>query len=60
MKASIIIPNYNGEMLLAKNLPCAISAMNNKENNIFEIIVVDDGSADGSVKLIKDMFPGLS
>ncbi|MEK7061166.1 MAG: glycosyltransferase family 2 protein [Patescibacteria group bacterium] len=57
MKASIIIPNYNGEMLLAKNLPCAISAMNNKENNIFEIIVVDDGSADGSVKLIKDMFP---
>src|SRR3989339_251815 len=57
MKASIIIPNFNGEMLLAKNLPYVISAMNNKENNIFEVIVVDDGSLDGSVKLLKEKFP---
>lgn len=57
MKASIIIPNFNGESLLTKNLPYVINAMNNKENNICEIIVVDDGSWDGSIKLIKDKFP---
>jgi len=57
MKASIIIPNYNGESLLAKNLPYVTRAMNNKENNICEIVVVDDGSWDDSIKLIKDKFP---
>lgn len=57
MKASIIIPNFNGELLLAKNLPYVISAMNNRGNNIIEIIVVDDGSWDGSIQLLKDKFP---
>lgn len=56
MNASIIIPNFNGEALLAKNLPYVIKAFDNKENNISEVIVVDDGSEDGSVKLIKDQF----
>lgn len=57
MKASIIIPNYNGETLIAKNLPFVLKAMEKKENNISEIIIVDDGSEDGSVKLLKDKFP---
>ena len=57
MKASIIIPNFNGESLLAKNLPYVIRAMDNKNNNISEIIVVDDGSWDGSIKLLKENFP---
>ena len=57
MKASIIIPNFNGEDLLAKNLPYVIRAMDNKENNILEIIVVDDGSWDGSIKLLREKFP---
>ena len=59
MKASIIIPNFNGESLLAKNIPYIIRAMDNKGNNISEIIVVDDGSWDGSVKLLKDRFPQI-
>lgn len=57
MKASIVIPNFNGEVLLAKNLPYVIKALDNKENNISEIIVVDDGSWDKSIKLLKDNFP---
>lgn len=57
MKASIVIPNFNGEVLLAKNLPYVIRAMDDKENNISEIIVVDDGSRDGSIKLLKENFP---
>ena len=54
---SVIIPNYNGENLLAKNLPKVIDARNNKENRIREIIVVDDGSSDKSVDLVKSDFP---
>lgn len=59
MQASVIIPNYNGEGLLAKNLPLVIKAMDNLANGIGEIIVVDDGSWDGSVKLIKENFPQI-
>lgn len=59
MKASVIIPNFNGEKLLIDNLPMIVEAMENKENNICEIIVVDDASKDGSVKLIKNMFPQI-
>lgn len=57
MKASIIIPNFNGEALLAKNLPFVIKAAENKENNILEVIIVDDGSWDGSIKFLREKFP---
>lgn len=59
MKTSIIIPNYNGGALLAKNLPAVIKAMANPANGIGEIIVVDDGSKDDSVKLVKAGFPQI-
>jgi GT2 family glycosyltransferase len=54
---SIIIPNYNGERLLEKNLPYVLRAKENPENRILEIIVVDDGSIDNSTSLIKNKFP---
>ena len=54
---SVIVPNFNGEGLLEKNLPFLIDAMKNPENNIIETVVVDDGSRDGSVKLITSTFP---
>jgi GT2 family glycosyltransferase len=57
MKVSIIIPNYNGEKLLEKNLPAVLKAKEYKANNILEIIVVDDASPDGSVDLLKKKFP---
>ncbi|MCH7730107.1 glycosyltransferase family 2 protein [Patescibacteria group bacterium] len=57
LSVSVIIPNFNGEKLLAKNLPKVIEAKDNKKNKITEIIVVDDGSSDGSVNLIKSDFP---
>lgn len=50
MKISIVIPNYNGENLLRKNLPKVIEAT---ENLVAEIIVVDDASTDKSVESIK-------
>lgn len=57
MKTSIIIPNYNGEILLTKHLPKVLLAQKNKKNGIDEIIVVDDASVDKSVDLIKQKFP---
>jgi GT2 family glycosyltransferase len=57
LEVSIVIPNYNGEELLKKNLPKVLACLKNKGNRIKEIIIVDDASTDGSVKLIKEKFP---
>jgi O-antigen biosynthesis protein len=49
MNLSIIIPNYNGEDLLRKNLPKVIGSVGGSE-----IIVIDDASTDGSLKVLSD------
>ncbi|MBI4991476.1 glycosyltransferase family 2 protein [Candidatus Gottesmanbacteria bacterium] len=49
MKVSIVIPNYNGEALLKKNLPKVLEAVEGEE-----VIVVDDASTDGSIEEIKN------
>jgi GT2 family glycosyltransferase len=48
MKFSIIIPNWNGEKLLKKNLPAVFQSEAN------QVVVVDNGSTDGSVNLLKN------
>ncbi len=59
LEASVVIPNYNGKELLEKNLPKVLACLENKANRIKEIIIVDDASTDGSVKLIKEKFPEI-
>ena len=59
LEASVVIPNYNGKELLEKNLPKVLACLENKANRIKEVIVVDDASTDGSVKLIKEKFPEI-
>lgn len=44
---SAVIPNYNGAKLLAQNLPKVLN------NGIDEVIVVDDGSTDGSPQVLQ-------
>ena len=56
LKCSIIIPNYNGEELLQKNLPSVISESINFHNEC-EIIVVDDASTDNSVQILQEKYP---
>lgn len=58
MKVSVIIPNWNGKKLLAKNLPKVIKASVYKKNNILEIIIVDDKSTDNSVRFLEKNFDG--
>jgi GT2 family glycosyltransferase len=59
MKVSIIIPNYNTEFLLRKNLPIVLAAAANPENQILEVILVDDASPDKSAEVVKKEFPQI-
>lgn len=56
-KVSIVIPNYNGEELMAKHMPKVLATFENPENNILEILIIDDASTDRSVSVIKKFFP---
>ena len=53
--ASVVIPNWNGKDLLEKYLPSVIAAMSGHADN--EIIVVDNGSTDGSVEFVEAYSP---
>jgi GT2 family glycosyltransferase len=53
--ATVVIPNWNGRDLLAKYLPSVVDALAGNAGN--EIIVVDNGSEDGSAEFLRTHFP---
>jgi O-antigen biosynthesis protein len=53
--ASIVIPNWNGRELLERYLPSVIAATAGNPDN--EIVVVDNGSSDGSAEFVRRSFP---
>lgn len=53
MKASVIIPNYNGKTLLKD----CLSSLHRQTIKNFEIILVDNASVDGSIEYVKKEFP---
>lgn len=53
MKISVIIPNYNGEELLKKNLPSVLDIA--KEYSDIELIIADDFSSDNSISVINEL-----
>jgi GT2 family glycosyltransferase/glycosyltransferase involved in cell wall biosynthesis len=56
--ASIIVLNWNGKELLAQGLPSIIEAVR-VDRRPHEILVVDNGSSDGSVEFLGENFPGI-
>ena len=56
MKISVIIPNYNGE----KIIDGCIQSLLKQEYKDFNIIVVDNNSADDSVKIIEERYPSIT
>ncbi|MGD0130506.1 MAG: glycosyltransferase [Bryobacteraceae bacterium] len=61
--ASVVIPNWNGRDLLEKYIPSIIEALARHEalegNTDNEIIVVDNGSQDGSADFLREHFPSV-
>ena len=55
MKTTVIIPNYNGKEYLRQ---CLLSLAKCQPAD-FHTIVVDNGSTDGSVELLKEEFPQI-
>jgi len=55
IKISIIIPNYNGEKYLKK----CIDSVYKSDIDCFELIVVDNGSSDKSLELIRKNYPHI-
>jgi len=53
--ASIVIPNWNGRDLLERYLPSVVAAAGRVTGS--EVIVVDNGSTDGSAEFIREQFP---
>ena len=56
MVATIVIVNFDGKHLLAECLPAVIEAVKCAGGK-HEILVVDNGSADGSAQFVQENFP---
>src|SRR5262249_29893337 len=52
-KVSIIIVNWNGERFLKR----CLEALSNQSYGNLEIILVDNGSSDASVRFVRENFP---
>jgi GT2 family glycosyltransferase len=59
MNISIIIPNYNGEKILTKNLPQVLSAAKEYKKGKIEIIIPNDPSTDNSKEVIAKFITSL-
>src|SRR5579863_4326738 len=55
--ASLVIPNWNGKDLLERFLPSWLAAIADHPGS--EIIVVDNGSTDGSAQWIAEHYPDV-
>ncbi len=54
MDISVVIPNYNGESLLKKNLLKVFAALEEYKNGKTEVVIVDDASTDASASVISN------
>ncbi|MBI5186309.1 MAG: glycosyltransferase family 2 protein [Nitrospinae bacterium] len=52
---SVVIPNWNGK----KFLPACLDSLKRQSYPNLDVIVVDNGSTDGSVQYLKENYPGF-
>ncbi|MHB8647810.1 MAG: glycosyltransferase family 2 protein [Thermomicrobiales bacterium] len=55
-RVSIIVPTYNG----LRYLVSCLRALQSQTDQDFQIIVVDDGSSDGTLDIVRRDFPGVA
>lgn len=56
VKATVVIPNYNGIKYIEE---CLNSLYRLQEQELFTVLIVDNGSKDGSLELIQEKYPGV-
>lgn len=54
-KVSIVIPNYNG----LKYLEDCLSSLEQQSEKDFEVLLVDNGSKDGSIAFVREHYPQI-
>jgi GT2 family glycosyltransferase len=52
---AVVVPNWNGAHLLER----CIESIEHQSHRVSEIVVVDNGSTDGSLRLLQQRFPGV-
>jgi len=55
-RVAIIVPNYNGEKLL----PTCLNSLAGQRYRDFAIVAVDNGSTDGSLRLLGERYPHVA
>ena len=55
---SVVIPNYNGSVLLPLILPPLFEALKNAQLS-YEVIISDDCSTDNSVSFLQEHYPEI-
>ena len=55
MQIDIVIPNFNGKIFL----PACLDSLQRQSYSDFHVIVVDNGSSDGSVELLRQNYPDV-
>lgn len=53
-KLSVIIPAYNGEEDLKRGILGKVEDYLKKQNYLYEVLIVDDGSSDNTAKVVQD------
>ena len=56
--ATVQILNWDGKHLLEESIPAALEAVGRVEGD-HEVVVVDNGSTDGSVDFVRERYPGV-
>jgi len=59
MNLSIVIPNYNGEKIMQKNLPKVLEAVKDYKEGTVEIIIPNDPSTDKSSEVIAQFIASI-
>lgn len=57
MNLSVIIPNYNGQDLLEKNLSKVFDTISSYKDGKVEVIILDDCSTDNSENVLENLIP---
>ena len=60
LKVSVICPFFNEEILIEESITKLLSLLEKQFDNEFELILVDDGSTDDSLKIALNKFEKLS